>query len=980
MQRNIPIRPSHLFPCGHRPCRKLCRDPGALRRHENFNPPTLAAALLPPAPPIPAAIPDDEEHPGQPGPPPVPPPMPDPYQAPVPPVYRLHRSNEYIARHPYMRGRPCNSEGVDLAEDEKPQPRLVDQDDYYPFTCEQEYNLARWIFRRAKLSNPNVDELMEILGDLFPGQYIPWSNFAEFYETVDAIPVGGVPWTQSTVKYDGVLPPNAPPWMTETYEFWFRNPLEVLEEQLANPEFAEHIDYAPKRMFRKEGRRVIRRFRDLMSGDWAWEEADALASETENHGAMFAPIVLGSDKTTVSVATGQNEYYPLYASLGNLQNHARRAHRDGVAVIGFLAMPKADHSYRDSAQFRKFRRQLMHRCLVRILSSLKPWMTKARVTLCGDGHYRRVIYGLGPYIADYPEHCLLSGIVYGWCPKCTALRTDLDGDPQAVPRSHTHSDLAFEAKSGKLAALWDEYGLVADIELFTTAFPRADIHNLLTPDLLHQVIKGVFKDHLVTWIIQWMEAQQNGKELLDDFDHRIAAAPSFTGVRRFPQGRNFKQWTGDDSKALMKVIIPALDGLVPVEMVRAVSTFMDFCYIARRSLLEEPDLEMLDDLLNAFHEERKVFFNLGIRPNFNLPRQHSLKHYALLIQRFGAPNGLCASITESKHIDAVKDPYRRSNKNQPMDQMLTINERNARMQALEQYFLEHEMLARPFRALLLPDAIHPPAAVPYNENDDFPEEDPLVELSRVRLPRRPGMYHQPFPSFCLFDGLFELDTTGYDPTLFYLQQQLEQPKLHEYIRRFLFDQFHPDSAVSGWDVDLAQCPWINPNLYISMYYRARITYISPSEPTNLRSVSHEFVRAVPGWQGDEGRHDCVFLYNYSDRRPGFAGLHVAQVHIFFSFEIDHLVYPCALVHWFTRVGDEPSPNTRMWVVEPALDNEGQHICSVEHIDSIARAAHLMGVYGQGPLPRNVTFKNALHAFRAYHVNKFIDHHAHEIAF
>jgi hypothetical protein len=35
--------------------------------------------------------------------------------------------------------------------------------------------------------------------------------------------------------------------------------------------------------------------------------------------------------------------------------------------------------------------------------------------------------------------------------------------------------------------------------------------------------------------------------------HSIAAAPPFSGLRRFKQGRGFKQWTGDDSKALMKV-------------------------------------------------------------------------------------------------------------------------------------------------------------------------------------------------------------------------------------------------------------------------------------------------------------------------------------------------------------------------------------------------------------------------------------------
>jgi Plavaka transposase len=35
---------------------------------------------------------------------------------------------------------------------------------------------------------------------------------------------------------------------------------------------------------------------------------------------------LGSDKTTVSVGTGNNEYWPLYMSIGNINNNVRRAH------------------------------------------------------------------------------------------------------------------------------------------------------------------------------------------------------------------------------------------------------------------------------------------------------------------------------------------------------------------------------------------------------------------------------------------------------------------------------------------------------------------------------------------------------------------------------------------------------------------------------------------------------------------------------
>lgn len=55
------------------------------------------------------------------------------------------------------------------------------------------------------------------------------------------------------------------------------------------------------------------------------------------------PIILGSDKTTVSVASGQNDFYPLYLSIGNIHNSVRRAHRNGLALIGFLAIPKGMH-------------------------------------------------------------------------------------------------------------------------------------------------------------------------------------------------------------------------------------------------------------------------------------------------------------------------------------------------------------------------------------------------------------------------------------------------------------------------------------------------------------------------------------------------------------------------------------------------------------------------------------------------------------
>lgn len=68
---------------------------------------------------------------------------------------------------------------------------------------------------------------------------------------------------------------------------------------------------------------------------------DVIAEDASTHGSMFVPVILGSDKTTVSVATGQNEYYPLYISNGIVHNSVRRAHKNAVSLLAFLAIPKS---------------------------------------------------------------------------------------------------------------------------------------------------------------------------------------------------------------------------------------------------------------------------------------------------------------------------------------------------------------------------------------------------------------------------------------------------------------------------------------------------------------------------------------------------------------------------------------------------------------------------------------------------------------
>ena len=85
-------------------------------------------------------------------------------------------------------------------------------------------------------------------------------------------------------------------------------------------------------------------------------------------------------------------------------------------------------------------------------------------------------------------------------------------------------------------------------------------------------------------------------------------------------------------------------------MVRTLSTFLEFCYLVRCSVINEETLEAISVAVNHFHHECTIFQTTGVRAHFSLPRQHAMVHYRELIELFGAPNGLCSSITESKHI------------------------------------------------------------------------------------------------------------------------------------------------------------------------------------------------------------------------------------------------------------------------------------------------------------------------------------------
>ncbi|KAM6494803.1 hypothetical protein JOM56_009426 [Amanita muscaria] len=817
--------------------------------------------------------------------------------------------------HKYLTAIPCDKNGNTLHRNERetPPPRHERlPDDWAPFGSKLEFDVAEFVYCKTKMSRSNANILMKLFASLRGGDPI-FTDYDDLCETIDSTNLGDVPWQCSKLQYTGNLPLNdIPEWMTAQYDIYYRDPNEVIKNILSNTAYNGAFNYVPY----QEYDNGVRRYENLMSGDWAFKQATLLAENLENHGAMFVPIILGSDKTTVSVATGHTEFWPLYFSIGNVHNKVRRAHDGALVLIGFLSIPKTDQQHANSKQFRSFRRQMFHASLVEILSALKPGMLRAEVVRCPDGHFRRAIYGLGPYIADYPEQVLISCIVQNWCPKCTAHRLHLDEDLSRVRRTPKHTKTL--VTHFELIHVWDEYGIVGDAIPFTEEFPRADIYELITPDLLHQIIKGTFKDHLVTWVGKYLvntHGEDGANIILADIDRRIAVVPPFSDLRRFPQGRGFKQWTGADSKALMKVYLPAIKGYVPDRMLRCFRAFLEFCYIVRHDVITEKTLDALKEALSRFYHYRLVFRELGISTGLSLPRQHAMMHYFDMIRLFGAPNGICSSITESKHKRAVKEPWRRTNHYQPLHQMLVINQRLDKLAAMRTDFTERGM----------------------------------IEPSGLRA---------------------ALDLIGYKTQISELAAHIDDFQLPELFRRFLYDLKYPGSPI----VSIHACPQFDDK--ISVTSSASTVYFAPSDPARMSGFRKDRIYATPSWRNHVARYDTVLVKNGFG--PGPKGLSVARLYLLFSFEFEGVKHPAALVQWFTFVNGSPDEDVGMWIVERTTRADGSPLVGFILTKTILQSCHLIPVYGTTKIPLKISWKNSLVTFKTYYLNRYIDHHAFEI--
>ena len=70
----------------------------------------------------------------------------------------------------------------------------------------------------------------------------------------------------------------------------------------------------------------------------------------------------------------------------------------------------------------------------------------------------------------------------------------------------------------------------------------------------------------------------------------------------------------------------------------------------------------------------------------------------------------------------------------------------------------------------------------------------------------------------------------------------------------------------------------------------------------------------------------------------------------------------------------------MWIVHHDHNTDGSPTADILHLNTLVCAAHLIGVYGDNFLLKDLSPDPSLNIVQSYYVNKYIDHHGCEIAF
>ncbi|KAG2100459.1 uncharacterized protein F5147DRAFT_813133 [Suillus discolor] len=750
-------------------------------------------------------------------------------------------------------------------------------DEYVPFhvdglcltlAAREEWGLAEWLVK--SLGQTRTDEFLK-LPITRNRMQASFHNNRSFLKKVDEL-LHGAAWSRKKISIQGNRTDEKGEPLHEDVELWMRNPVECIKDLIGNPLFKDQMVYTPARAY-TDSAGLHRVIDDMWTADW-WCDMQKKVPE----GATIAPIILATDKTSLSQFRGDKTAYPL------------------------------DCFTPDECSLANYR--LFHHCMSLLLQPLAAGEDGVEM-VCADALIRRVY----PILAAY---CLVACCKENRCPKCV-VAADERGDPLDSPMRDPAviKGILEKRKTGHHPAEFEEFGLRTVYAPFWANLPHSNM--AFTPDLLHQLHKGIFKDHLVKWCLDIV-----GEE---EMDARFKAMPDYPGLRHFKKGISMvKQWTGTEHKEMQRVFVGLLAGAVPSQVLVVAQALLDFSYYAQLRVHSTESLNGLESTLAIFHANKDVLQQLNIRNHFNIPKLHQLSHYVQSILLFGATDGFNSELPERLHIDFAKEAYRASNKCDYEEQMALW------LQRQEAVFLRGSYLN-----WLLEQSQSAPTNFTHDHGYDSDSD------SEMEGPNTTPAYPQ---------RLVQHLVTAHGASMFL-------PALKLFLRN------HMPHAI------------IAPGLQDRFDVFRQVVITAPPNPLISESPGQWRVRATPEVLPGRGRKPGspakfdMALTSNGIQPCTLEGMRVGQVRVIFTLPRQFGTYSRALayIEWFTPLR-EPDRSSGLHQLSCSTRRLHRN-AAVIHIDEIARPCHLIPRMGQ-TVDRGWTSANVYESTSDFYLNSFID--------
>ncbi|KIJ50249.1 hypothetical protein M422DRAFT_245496 [Sphaerobolus stellatus SS14] len=387
--------------------------------------------------------------------------------------------------------------------------------EFGPFEDREEWDLASWLMSSG-ISQTAIDKFLklDITRNRTKTSYLDKHNLLE---KVDSLP-GGAGWTCYSFSIRGDMLDYNGERITEELDIWFRDPVECVRELMGNPIFRNVLKYAPERLY-NDKEKLEQVYNEMWTAEWWWDLQGKLPP-----GVTIAPVIIASDKTQLSLFSGDKQAWPVYISIGNISKATRcQSSKRAMILLGYIPVTKLNcisPSARQGAAYRLF-----HYCMSVVFHPMVEAGKNGVDIICADNKIRRVYPVLAAYIADFPEQCLVAAVKECDCPICE-IDPELRGEPSTADLRDSETMLEILRSWGTEEERQEfvKLGLRPVPEPFWADLPHADIFTCFTPDLLHQLHKGVFKDHLVKWCIKMADGGET------EIDRRFKCMPKHPAI------------------------------------------------------------------------------------------------------------------------------------------------------------------------------------------------------------------------------------------------------------------------------------------------------------------------------------------------------------------------------------------------------------------------------------------------------------------